>query len=362
MAGRKREMTVPSGDDSSQQLPYDPDEWERRLDEARERRARVLQQRMQAARQPEAAGGGAPGPGGREDPAPASVSRLSIATERALGGPPSTRRPARTWAMARRVRPLSAFAFGLGLGMPLAASLALLAYAPTDREHAEPSAGSGGVKAAPASPGEKVGAPLVHDAMGLPQTFPTGTIASEETTPFASVISSETTEESEVWAPHVPLAPVTATGAAPPQPLAAAEATPSVDLADRARVVVHVPQRPEPGAERLPSRLKDAGLTEWTETPIDLTISASHIRYYHAGDASAAQGLADALGIPLRDFTAYTPEPAPGLIEVWVAGRGTARAANPGQHSPNSVADEIAAVISHLVRTFPANEERRSGD
>jgi hypothetical protein len=49
------------------------------------------------------------------------------------------------------------------------------------------------------------------------------------------------------------------------------------------------------------------------------------VRFFHGADQAAAEGLAAALarvaGAPkARDFTHFSPRPASGTLEVWLAG------------------------------------------
>ena len=54
---------------------------------------------------------------------------------------------------------------------------------------------------------------------------------------------------------------------------------------------------------------------------VNLTISASNVRFYHPDDAEAAAAIADGIGASLRDFTDFDPRPPAGLVEIWLAGK-----------------------------------------
>jgi hypothetical protein len=56
---------------------------------------------------------------------------------------------------------------------------------------------------------------------------------------------------------------------------------------------------------------------------INLSISRSNVRFFHAADAAAAGRLAEEIGAVARDFSAYRPSPPAGTIEIWLAGRAT---------------------------------------
>jgi hypothetical protein len=53
---------------------------------------------------------------------------------------------------------------------------------------------------------------------------------------------------------------------------------------------------------------------------VHFTVSQSHVRYYHAEDADAAARIAEITGSVLRDFTAFTPQPQTGTLELYLAG------------------------------------------
>ncbi len=51
-----------------------------------------------------------------------------------------------------------------------------------------------------------------------------------------------------------------------------------------------------------------------------LVVNADRLRFFFAGDAAAAEVLVEALpATTLQDFTHYTPTPAPGTLELWLA-------------------------------------------
>jgi anti-sigma-K factor RskA len=51
-----------------------------------------------------------------------------------------------------------------------------------------------------------------------------------------------------------------------------------------------------------------------------LVVSADRLRFFIPADAAAARAVADALpGVVLQDFTHYTPSPAAGTLELWLA-------------------------------------------
>ena len=77
---------------------------------------------------------------------------------------------------------------------------------------------------------------------------------------------------------------------------------------------------PRDTTDALVATLTDAGYTATEATHVAVTVRQSHVRYYHAADAAAAQALAAMVGAKARDFTTIDPLPPVGLIEVWIAG------------------------------------------
>jgi len=89
-------------------------------------------------------------------------------------------------------------------------------------------------------------------------------------------------------------------------------------------IVLHVPNGVrQSDAQTLISAATEAGFEIAKSRPAAFSISRTNIRYFHEGDAVAAQLLASAIGGRLRDFTDFQPPPDPGVIEVWLQGRGS---------------------------------------
>lgn len=98
------------------------------------------------------------------------------------------------------------------------------------------------------------------------------------------------------------------------------------------RVYVNAP--PSVGADALrdiTARLRTTGYAVNDPAGVGFVISQSHVRYYHAQDAVAAERLAGQIDGPARDFTGFRPQPAVGTLEVWIAGTVPASAAPPPQ-------------------------------
>jgi len=461
----------PADPASGRTLPYDPAEWERRLAEARERRARALAERMAqagaAAGAPadrsgaahadagEAAAGIGPGPlsarlaevsralrsGEAEADAPAVAALAARQSASAPAAPETVRqagegdvagacaadddaadgrlrrlgaalgraapahgtpRPAlaaqrrapepvvRDAAPAGRTQPRRKLAvaagFAAGLGLGIAASVAVLlswppapvpssdtAAAPAPRTgtdladtapagapavaaaplaHALPQAAPGALPAAPAAPrdGTATAGPGVAAAVpGREMLPPVAATTPPATSQARAPAAASTPPSAAAPPPDMPLPP--------PRPVAE-PAPPPLDLPDGLRLYVHVPPR---GAAYAPVavRLDAAGLADWQRVDTSLPISETHLRYYHAEDAAAAEAIAARLNAATRDFTGYTPRPEPGLVEVWLAGRGgSGTAPRPPAPGLGEIARSVSRALSDLVDTFPANERR----
>lgn len=85
------------------------------------------------------------------------------------------------------------------------------------------------------------------------------------------------------------------------------------------RIVLHAP--PEIGDAALAEALRD-GLSGATMRVVDVPfeVGQTHLRFFHGTDREAAAEIGARFGMPVRSFTEYRPSPAPGLIEVWLAG------------------------------------------
>ncbi len=77
--------------------------------------------------------------------------------------------------------------------------------------------------------------------------------------------------------------------------------------------------------------LRDGGLPAPDPTYVSFKVKKSHVRYYHPDDLEAAGALAEKLRVAARDFTTVTPAPAPGTIEVWLAGKRSAAITAPAK-------------------------------
>lgn len=131
-------------------------------------------------------------------------------------------------------------------------------------------------------------------------------------------------------APSSPAAPVAALSA-PGEPPASdavmaarrASAQPAREVT--AAVTVHVHHRAgDPAvaarAAALAATLRGLGATVELMDADGVVVSADRLRFFVPDDAPAARLLVDQVpGVALQDFTHYVPQPAPGMLELWVA-------------------------------------------
>ncbi|MGI9393836.1 MAG: hypothetical protein ACR2OY_04260 [Boseongicola sp.] len=88
-------------------------------------------------------------------------------------------------------------------------------------------------------------------------------------------------------------------------------------------IVLHIPNSArQKDADNLTIAANGAGFEFGSIRPAAFSISQTNVRYFHEDDQIAAQELASAVGARLRDFTDFQPLPEPGVIEVWLEGKG----------------------------------------
>ncbi len=146
-------------------------------------------------------------------------------------------------------------------------------------------------------------------------------------------------------APRLPEPPTTVAfappeaGAAPPPPAGALAGL---------RIVVHLPPSvPAAEAAGLVAALQAAGPAELRQGRAGVSIRASNVRYFHQADRAAAEAvaaIASAAGAPTlaRDFTDFSPTPPPGAVELWLAGEAPARPSAPAAAGWEIVAGRVA--------------------
>jgi hypothetical protein len=67
-------------------------------------------------------------------------------------------------------------------------------------------------------------------------------------------------------------------------------------------------------------RLGTAGYLLTDAARVGVTVSDTHVRYYHEGDRAAAEALASAFDGTARDFTRSSDQTPPGTVELWLKG------------------------------------------
>ena len=132
-------------------------------------------------------------------------------------------------------------------------------------------------------------------------------------------------------APPPAVAPDEAVLAALPTGAAASDAAPAraLDPAPPAlavRVMLHYPASARDAADTVVAALEAAGVSEVVAVPVRFEVSRTDVRFFHGSDAAAAHGIASVLGRgaggagpQARDFTHFSPQPASGKLEVWLA-------------------------------------------
>jgi hypothetical protein len=129
-----------------------------------------------------------------------------------------------------------------------------------------------------------------------------------------------------VASPPAPWTPVELSLSLVTQP--AREQAPPVSLlpALAVRVLLHVSPTARGTANETIAALQAAGAADVVAVPVRFELPRTEVRFFHAADRSAAAGvasvLADGAGGALprtRDFTNFSPQPAAGGVEVWLA-------------------------------------------
>ena len=374
-----------SASQAAETLPYDPVEWEQRLAAARVARAAALKRkglneddpRLGLGRPPEFLEPLLPGaePDDQAAAAPAYAPR-AVKTGAARGWA-GTRHERRLW--------LAAVAAALFVGGIIGATTGWLtgpepvAVAPLPAAAGRDPAGSQAAAAVPGPVGPGVavavdGAPEAAAAGTPSETATASEAATAEAGPFTDsgaakvatdqIAPAGTAELAPVPAPEthqsVPavrpvarrltpadaaagpttgLPPVVADRAAafpapqdlpePPLPDTPATATglaagATVDAVGAGHhVVVYAP--PSVTARQRDEVVAALAAADWqagAPRQTRFTIAETQVRFYHAEDRPAAEALAARLQVAARDFTGYSPLPEPGMLELWLEGKG----------------------------------------
>ncbi len=317
------------------------DEFQRKLDAAREKRARIQADRAKSGR-----------PGKLRPGRPATPPESGTPdTGRPEPSGPGGRRPAppdRTPAPMvlgenRRVRKTAADL------VPLTPGMRILAGTDSERQTADPAGSSRTAKSS-------VWRTLLTSIAGIVIGFAAGAIAMdlagrEVSLPLSGVLGGGgETEETATIRPArnfdlmaeaparpepagtepagglptpaaplvVPPAPANGSGAEPPDFATTPPDPPFAGQAAGARIAVFGPEGSP--LDVLTRRLDSLGVTEVETRPVDLAMDRTVIRYYREGDASLARNLAAALDATLQNLTSFRPQPTDPRIEIWPGG------------------------------------------
>ena len=257
--------------------PYDEADWERRLVEARARRAAVLRAR-----------GTGEGPASASASAPVRTVRRGVVAVAPTAPDDSIDGEAAPTAARWAVDPGRWRAAAIGAG-----AVALLAV-------------GGAVGALAVHLGSSEDVLEVRPAAVAPVRFDPEPVPVE---PIAAVASAS------AWDPAVGRVPL-ATALTVDGPTA-----PEASGGPRIEVAIYAPRGVGAAArDAMAGGLRAEVARVGVPATVEHDIAETHLRFYHAADAAAAGSLARLLGVPSRDFTAYRPSPRAGRVEVWMAG------------------------------------------
>ncbi len=325
-------------------MNFDPVDWERRVAEARARREVALARRARAhgdpgsrwvEKEPPAAPWFRPPAPRAAIRAAAHAARLPNAAQAmsAASGAFSAASGVLELAMPRRRTRLAVFVgSGLAVGLVAAAGLFL-----------------GGDDPAPLPVPTEVAtvAPAPEPASPAPDRSVAAITAPAPSRPEAVVEPLSLSRAEAPPAPELAPAEIPAVAAAIPR-----APTPAGD----ARIFVHVPTgAPAATTDAVLTELASTGLSVAGLVPVRLEVGRSNVRYYHPEDAALAGRIAAALAVTpvgpteARDLAEVANGPAPGIIEIWLAGDAT-----PGPAPTMPMAPETAQAPE-------ARPETRSG-
>lgn len=132
-----------------------------------------------------------------------------------------------------------------------------------------------------------------------------------------------------------------------------------------AQVFVYFPRGGEATGAKAVAALRAAGVAGAAALPAGVSVSRANIRYFHATDLVASQRIAKILAAGLeapapdaRDFTGFRPQPAPGLIEVWLVGDAPAAIVRAAPATPRAAAPQAGAPSAAALRQAALEAER----
>lgn len=120
---------------------------------------------------------------------------------------------------------------------------------------------------------------------------------------------------------------------------------------DTSQVVVLAPPTVGEAARNdIAALVHEAGWQAETTRTSPFTVSKTHVRYYHADDRAAAQKLAALFSAGARDFTDVRPSPPTGMVELWLAGGGSGKVPAPHPRGPNPIVNALERIAVALDR------------
>jgi hypothetical protein len=175
------------------------------------------------------------------------------------------------------------------------------------------------------------GPPAVASVPPLPGAAATGAVAA----PRSAADLSRGPEPAGLAVPSAEAAPgradetalaVLQRAAAPRTTLTSGRALGAAPPALAVRVLLHYPPSGRGFANAAKAALEAAGVARAVAVPVSFEVPSTNVRFFHRADRAAAEGLASVLARvagtapTARDFTRFSPRPASGTLEVWLAG------------------------------------------
>ncbi|NNK68449.1 MAG: hypothetical protein HKO95_17125, partial [Rhodobacteraceae bacterium] len=153
------------------------------------------------------------------------------------------------------------------------------------------------------------------------------------------------------------LRPLPGSAPPPPRPDLNAPITTIATLPGAENAVIHIHAPATVNAEvvnGVAATLTEAGFTVNPPNRVNFAIGSDQIRYYHVEDAVLAARLASAIDAVARDFTNFSPAPAIGTLEIWIAGNAPAVARPQPQSNGGGLDTVIQELRDSLLRSLQA--------
>ncbi len=196
-------------------------------------------------------------------------------------------------------------------------------------------------------------APLISPEFASPTTLQAPQPLDAPPSEFDDFLPFERLVPPQVLTRFPPARPTVDTGETVETVEEIAAIAPNSAFADATNVVLMVPAfAPQSQAEDMIAAAAGIGIPVDQTRRASVSISSTNIRYYHAQDAEAAILLADSLGGQARDFTTFRPPPNPGVIEVWMEGRGGASTPSQSSATSRGIQADLAALRNSIQRAL----------